>query len=252
MTTMLTVENLIKLGFNRNEAKVYLSLIKFGKTSANQLIKDTRFHKNIVYDNLDKLINKGLVTYIIEENKRVYVASSPDMLIDFIDEDMKELDQKKEIAVKLAGEIEKRIKIISYKQEASIYRGQKGIRVYHNEIIKKGNNYLVFGAPKQSVDIMGDYFWENFQAKRMEKKIKVDMIFNLSLKYFGNKLLNKYTRIRYFDRYFEPLTQTDIHEDKVAIIVWSDVPVLFLIEDKEVAKSYKKYFYDMWKKAKGL
>src|SRR3989344_3433177 len=178
MTTMLTIENLIKLGFNRNEAKVYLSLIKFGKSGANQLIKDTKFHKNIVYDNLDKLINKGLVTYIIEEGRRIYIASSPDMLVGFIEEDLEELKQKKDIAIKLSKEIEKIISVIPHKQDSYIYRGQKGVRAYHNEIIKECKEYFIFGAPKQSINIMGEHFWENFQAKRIEKKIKVSWIFN--------------------------------------------------------------------------
>jgi len=33
---------LIKLGFNKNEAIVYLSLIKFKKADALQIIKDTK------------------------------------------------------------------------------------------------------------------------------------------------------------------------------------------------------------------
>ena len=72
MTTMITLQNLTKLGLNQNEAKVYLSLLKFGKSDAHQIIKDTKFHKSIVYDNLDKLINKGLVTYIIDGKKRIF------------------------------------------------------------------------------------------------------------------------------------------------------------------------------------
>ncbi len=46
MTTM-EIEDLIRIGFNKNEAKVYLSLIKFGKADANRIIKDTYlFSKN--------------------------------------------------------------------------------------------------------------------------------------------------------------------------------------------------------------
>ena len=50
MTTTMDKEDLIKLGFNRNEAIVYLSLVRFGQADANLLIKDTKFHKNIVYN----------------------------------------------------------------------------------------------------------------------------------------------------------------------------------------------------------
>ena len=89
-----------------------------------------------------------------------------------------------------------------------------------------------------------------FSKTCWRQKIKVNILFNHSLKDFGEKIKNKLTEIRYFDKDFEPLTQTDIHEDKVAIIVWTETPILFLIEDKEVANSYKKYFEKMWKQSK--
>lgn len=250
MTTMLKIENLIKLGLNKNESKVYISLTKFGKTDANQIIKDTKFHKNIVYDNLDKLINKGLATYIIDGKKRVYSLTSPDTLITSMEERIHELNKRKEIAVEIVKEIKERIKVIPSKQEASVYRGMEGVRAYHKEILEKEKPYFIFGAPKQSVEIMGEHFWENFEAKRIDKKIKVNMIFNSSLRDFGKNLVNKYTEIRIFDKDFEPLTQTDVHEDKIAIIVWGETPLLVIIEDKEVAKSYKRYFEGMWQIAK--
>ena len=243
----MNFEDLIKLGFNRNEAKVYLSLVKFGRADANQLIKDTKFHKNIVYDNLEKLIDKGLVTFIIEESRKVFQAAPPDMLIRLFEEQERELEERKQLAVKLAEDIRKAVKKVPFKQAAVIYRGVKGIKAYHEEVLRSGKDYILFGAPKESVNILGEHFWKNFELKRIEKKIHVRMIFNLALRDFGASLKNQYTIIRYFERDFEPITQTDIHEDKIAIIVWSDPPVLFLIQDKLVANSYREFFERMWK-----
>lgn len=83
MTTLLSIPQLIELGFNQNEAKVYLSIIKFNESDANRIIKDTKFHKNIVYDNLEKLINKGLITYIQKDKKRIYKLEHSQNLIVF-------------------------------------------------------------------------------------------------------------------------------------------------------------------------
>jgi len=147
-------------------------------------------------------------------------------------------------------EIKAKQRVLPLKQEASILRGKEGIRAYHKNIIEKQKSYFIFGASKESVDIMGEVFLENFQIKRTDKNIKVKMIFSPSLKNFGEKLKNKCTEIKYFNKDFEPLTQTDVHEDKIAIIVWTDTPMLFLIEDKEIANSYKNYFEKMWNEAK--
>lgn len=247
MTTM-NKENLIKLGFNKNEAIVYLSLIKFRQADANLIIKDTKFHKNIVYDNLERLIDKGLVTYVIEERRRVYKIASPNALIQLFEEQKKEIEQKKKLAEKISKEINQAIKKIPYKREATIYKGVKAIKSFYKETLE-GKDYVVFGAPKESVKIMGDYFWENYTQKRIANKIRVRMIFNPSLRDFRNKLKNKFTEIKYFKQDFEPLTETHIQEDKVAIVVWTEEPILFLIKDKFVADNYRQYFKNIWKKA---
>lgn len=248
MTTM-DIANFIRLGFNKNEARVYVSLIKFGTSDASQLIKDTKFHKNIVYDNLEKLIDKGLVDFIVEDGRKVFSVSSPDALLHYFDEQERELVEKKELAKELAKEIKSKTKEIPEKQEATISRGVKSIKSFYNASLN-GGDYFVFGAPQDSIEIMGRDFWMNHNIKRKAKKLKVRMIFNSSIRYHGEESKNKYTEIRYFDKDFEPLTEVHIQGDVVAIIVWTREPLIFKINSKIVAESYRKYFDGMWKVAK--
>tara|TARA_Y100000310_G_C20636946_1_gene791699 strand:- start:203 stop:940 length:738 start_codon:yes stop_codon:yes gene_type:complete len=241
----MEVKDLTDLGFNKNEAKVYLSLVKFGKADAHQLIQDTKFHKNIVYDNLDKLMDKGLVSYVIEMKRRVFKLVSSNMIIEFFEEQERELKNRKKKARIIVKEIDETLKKVKYPQEATIYRGTNGIRSFYNESLE--DDYVVFGAPQESLQIMGETFWQNFNTKRIAKKIKVKMIFNSNIRSYGDKIKNKFTEIRYFDKEFEPLTETHIQKDKVGIIVWTEEPILFLIQDKSVSDSYLKFFEDMWK-----
>src|SRR3989344_4943252 len=226
MTTM-EIEDLINLGFNKNESIVYLSLIKFGISEASAIIKDTKFHKNIVYDNLEKLIDKGLVTYIIEGGIKKFKTANPKTLIQLFEEEQKILEGKKILAKKISEEINKTINSKKEKSSAAIYRGIKGIKSFYESTLEEGD-YVVFGAPEKSIKIMGEIFWKNYTIKRIDKK----------------------TLIKYFDKEFEPLTETHIQKDKVAIIVWNDEPTLILIQDKTVADSYIKYFNKMWKESK--
>lgn len=248
MTTMETID-LVKLGFNKNEAKVYLALIKFGRIYAKQIIKETKFHKNIVYDNLEKLIDKGLVSFVLEGKKKIFQIASPNSLVNLFEEKEREIKERKESAIKISKEIKKIVKSLPRKQEATVYRGVKALKSFYNETLNKGD-YVVFGAPQESVEIMGELFWENYNLKRTHNKIIVKMIFNPSIRYHGKKLINKFTKIKYFERDFEPLTETLIQGDEVSITVWTKEPILFLIQDKEVAVSYKKFFDKMWKLAK--
>jgi len=246
----MELTELIKLGFNKNEAIVYLTLIKFGKANARNIIQETKFHKNIVYDNLDKLIDKGLVSFIQEGKKKIFQIASSQALNDYFEEKEKELNEKKQSAIKISKEINQLAKCLPLTQEATIFRGIKGIKTFYNLTLEKGKDYFVFGAPQSSVDIMGELFWQNYNLKRSKKKIQARMIFNPSLRDYGKSITDKYTQIRYFERDLEPMTETHIQDDVLGILVWAKEPILFLIKDKLVAESYKKFFDKMWKQAR--
>ena len=68
------IADLEKLGLNKNEAKVYFGLLKKGQATASELVKSVGVHRNIIYDNLEKLIDKGLVSYVVEGTKRRFIA----------------------------------------------------------------------------------------------------------------------------------------------------------------------------------
>ena len=74
--------------------------------------------------------------------------------------------------------------------------------------------------------------------------------FNQELKEFSKQISNKDNSIRFFEKEFEPLTETHIQANYVAIIVWTAEPIIFYIEDNEVAESYRKYFEKLWLSSK--
>jgi sugar-specific transcriptional regulator TrmB len=248
--TAMELTELLKLGFNKNEAQVYLILIKFVKADAGQIIKETHFHKNIVYDNLEKLINKGLVSYIIENKRKVFQITSSTSLIDYFENEEKKLNEKKKEAEKITKEINKIARQLPSTQEAMVFRGVRGVKNFYYEGVKQNQDTLAFGAPQESIDIMGEIFWRNLQVKRQEKNVHAKLIFNPSIKEYGESIKNPLTEVRYFERDFEPMSETHIQGDEVGIIVWTKEPILFLIKDKLVAESYRKFFEKMWKQAR--
>jgi len=239
-----------QLGFTPNEAEIYMLLIQYGKADAGFLIRKTKFHKKIVYDYLEKLIDKGLVSYITEENRRVFQIASPEMLSQLFANEKKEIDAKIAKAQQLAKEMGTISKKLKFRQDAAVLRGNAGIRAFYAELVKRKQPYVVFGAPQASLEIMGTVFWDNLVRKLEAEKITSRLLFNESIRKYGETLNTRICKVRYFSRDFEPLTETNIQGDRVAIIVWSDEPMLFLVEDPNVAKSYKQYFERMWKEAK--
>ena len=63
---------LTSLGLSKNEAKVYLALLDLGSATAGKIAEKSKVHRTNVYDALERLIEKGVVTYIFKKDIKNY------------------------------------------------------------------------------------------------------------------------------------------------------------------------------------
>ena len=84
------------IGLTENEVKIYLTLLKAGAVTAYELSQKSGIYRVHVYDKLEQLINKGLVTYVYEGSKKYFKAASPEKLKQYLEDKEKELNIQKE------------------------------------------------------------------------------------------------------------------------------------------------------------
>ncbi len=159
-------EDLMKLGLSKAEATLYLTLLKIGASEVQALIKETGFYKANVYDSLERLCEKGIISKIIENNKRVYQLQKPEALIEFVHKKKEEIEQQEQIAMHLATDVELAKKHIHSPENAMVFIGISGVKQVYSEIITEKLDYLVFGSPRESEEIIGDYYWKNLHLRQ--------------------------------------------------------------------------------------
>ena len=126
------------------------------------------------------------------------------------------------------------------------FEGVEGIKELLDTLLDAGGNeHHTFGSAKESL-MMGETFWLEYHKKRAEKGIKAKLIFNESLKDWVQE--NRYPKVEYkfIKKGFEPLTETIIRNDKIGIIIWTQIPIGILIQNKIAAESYDKFWRIMW------
>jgi len=236
----MKVENLQKIGFALNEAKIYLILLEQGSLQAGEISKKTQINRRTTYDVLERLLEKGYISYSVVANIKVFKAVNPDLII----EKIKELEkQAQEFLPQLKNLYEK----TKEDHEANIYRGRKGIRSILNDILRQ-EEYVVFGSNEKFPKIMQHDF-SLFQKRKKDLKINSRTIMSISMR---NKLILKeaFTTYRFIPEYYSQPTSTFIYSNKVAIIIWSEIPVGIVTESESVAYSFKQYFEALWKISK--
>jgi len=237
-------EELIKLGLTNNESKVYLALLKLGNTNAGEIIKKTNLHRNIVYDNLDKLIEKGLVSYVIIKNIKHFEVTSSKELKDFIEKQKQEILQKEKIVNNILPEIDKLRSIKERKQEATIFKGKKGLKTIFEEITKTSSELLVFGTGWGMKETMGSYYGQ-WHLKLKQNKVKARILLPKNKKVFLKPFTAKYLS----EKNIIPSTIA-LYENKVLNIVWGEEPIAVLFISDKVFDSYKNYINLLWDIAK--
>ena len=246
----MNIEVLKKIGLSHTEASLYLRLLKNGASDVKTLVESTGFYKANTYDALERLCEKGLISKIVEGGKRIYQIQKPESFIEFIEKKKHELEEQSKIAKELAKNVENMKKIITNVETASVFRGISGVKQIYSEIINEKLDYFVFGSPKESDELIGDYYWQNLHLKKREHQIKAKAIFHKSLRNWKDRIDPNIISLRFFDEKFEPLTETTIYGSKVAFVIWLDIPVVTIINNSHLAESYGQVFNMLWKIAK--
>lgn len=226
------------IGLTKIEAKVYLKLLELGQALAGNISRKTGIHRRSVYDSLERLIEKGLVSFIKLNNKRYYLPSSPKRILDIIDE-------KKQLIEEAMPELDSKFNAVKEKQETVFYRGKEGLKTIFEDQLSEKKEVLVFGGALNASDMI-KYFFPRYTKERLRRKIKLKII------YLKERAKTKIPlcEVRYLpEKYYSPIA-TNVYSDKVAIIHWTEPLLAILIKNKDIAKAYRNYFNLLWGIAK--
>lgn len=232
----MNIHFLEELGLTRNEAKVYLALIDEGASRAGWITRKTGIHRRNVYDAIEMLIQKGMVSYIKENNVRLYSAVEPNRLLEM-------LKEREDNFRSILPELEQKFNFIQSKKETVFYRGKQALKAIFDDQLKEGKEILVLGACPFANDIV-KYYFQKYDNERKRRKIKVKAIFT------GKVHDIPLSEIKYLPTQFNSPTATNIYGNKVAIILWTEEPIAILVNQKEIADSYRNYFELLWKMSK--
>lgn len=231
-------ENLIEFGFSKGEADIYLALLKLGPSSVLKLAKETGRHRTHIYDTLEKLQGKGLVSFTIEDNKKAYLAANPENLFDVLKEKEEKLKEVIPNLKKITGNIKKEILIETYK-------GIFGLKSVLRDILKEKKDYLGYGEGVRFQKIL-PIFFKQFLNQAEKLGLGLRLIIRKGAKIPKRKKL----KVRYLSEDFTPPATTFIYGNRISIILWEPFPCAIRIVSEQIAETYRKYFNLIWKIAK--
>jgi sugar-specific transcriptional regulator TrmB len=236
------MDALAVVGLTRTEAKLYAVLVDLGRAQAGMLSRRTGIHRRSVYDALERLIEKGLVSFIKENEQRFYIPTDPARLGDILDRRRKELGA-------VLPQLRQKYLERKQKQETLFYRGIEGVKVIFEDQVREGKDVYVLNANREAPEQLRTYF-PHYEAGMREKGFRLHLL-------FAGPVVQKvrHGEARWLPSGFDTPVATNIYGEKVGIIIWGPEPVAILIKNRDIARAYRGYFDLLWgiaRPAKGL
>ena len=242
---MNNIQNLIDLGLTLNEARIYYSLLKLKKGSIDEIAKSADIHRRNVYDTLERLQQKGLITQIISSKTLLFSAVDPEKLKEMIEEKQNSLN------LVLPG-LNKLYADNSLPQTAVVYKGVGGLKSYIRLVLKENKTNYSIGGKGSWFDPRILKFVISAENKWREQKQKSFNIYDAEIKKHPEVLKYIGGKHKYLPKKYSSKSQIDIFGDYVAIYSginpkhFDDEISIFVLKDKQMAEDYKKWFDLLW------
>lgn len=241
----MTLEKVLEqFGLNNKKAKVYLICLELGLSTVQNIAKRSEIKRPTVYDILEDLIEKGLVSQVAKGKKRYFLAEDPEKLKLI-------LKEKEGLLEEVLPQLKSIYNLPTKKPKIRFYEGVEGIKTIWEETLRSKNKEILGIAPPRDVyELLGIDFIKWYVHSRAKLGIKTKTI----------RIKSKEEREKYFMKHKEELREMRyapesivipctiiIYNDKVGIISSKKERFGFVIESQEFSQTMKIFFEMLWR-----
>lgn len=250
-------QELIKLGFSTNQARVYLALLELGQSRAGLIIAKAKLPRQTVYNTLAELEEKELVFSVVKSGRKNFQTKDPQQLLENV-------RLQEETIEKLLPQLISRRDTSKNISDIRVYEGLDGFKTAHMDNIKNRKKdsvtYIIGTGSQKWIDLAKEAgFLYKYEKIRIEKNITQKLLAYESQREEVKKFMEKEfieqpqlqkKQFKFLPSEFYSPVSIQVWEDRIDLIVYSTHPIIFEIKNIEVAKSFENYFNFLWGIAK--
>ncbi|MEK6825372.1 MAG: helix-turn-helix domain-containing protein [Nanoarchaeota archaeon] len=230
-------------GLSDKEITVYLALLPLGTVNLQEIAKRVEFPRSTVYNTLNYLAQKGLVSKIVKGNITFFTATEPKRL-------KETLEEKKKLIEAILPNLQILKESVKESSSVEIYEGFKGIYTILSDVFKVNQQTYYLGAYKQSLEIL-KHLPEHTRMMRLEKRIPAKIVIEPSDEaIFHTKKYQQLTEMRFLASMKDFPCMIFIYGKKVALFTLQKDLIGIIINNEQVSLGMKMIFDMYWSQAK--
>ncbi len=239
-------ELLTSFGLKLQEAKVYLACLKLGQATVSQIGNQAQTQRTFVYDILEDLIKKGLISSVELKGKKYFSAISIDSF-HFLQKDKLERFQA------FLPELRVLEKTVGDRPKVRFFEGKEGIkRAFEDTLDQPAGSEILAFSTGEGFFSEDQKFASNYIKERLIRKISVRAIApnNPETLIFTKKdKKHKRTTKLVDNNNFPFANEIDVYGNKVAVISLTGEQMAVIIESESMAKTMGSIFELAWRGA---
>jgi sugar-specific transcriptional regulator TrmB len=244
-------QKLQNIGLTEREARVYLFLLEYQEARTGLMCSKLNIPNSHIYRILEKLLDKGIISFKIVNNIKVFRPVDPESLYALFREKERQLEQEKQ---ELKGFISslKKIELKDKKQnDFKYFEGINGVRSMFTEFINSWtpNSEVYIASAPIAYEKWNAFLLDLFHPPRIKNNIHQQLIIPKSLKKHAlEREKFQPIDIRYSDE--EMKSEFGVAGDYTYFLSYGEKPYALLIKDRNFADTQKNIFQIMWEKAR--
>ena len=243
MTNNEITQSLIELGFDENEAKIYLACLNLGQSPAGKISKSCGVQRTFVYDILAELIKRGIASVVEARGMKYFNVISVDKLKGLHERKLQKFE-------KFIPELRALEKIGGDRPKVRFFEGREGLleAQYDTLNLPKGSEILAYATSKglyyDDPDFARKYIEQRINRQIGVRAIVPDTEETKKMLPFNKDQLRT-SKVVPFETF--PFTnEIDIYGNKVSIMSYVGELIAVVIESESIAKTQRMIFELAW------
>jgi len=231
---------LTALGLSKQEAEMYMAMLKQGGASASVLAKEVGIKRTTAYAILKNLTEKGFSAVYFRSGKRVFHAQKPHRIAELAEQKLQSFNEA-------IPTFESMDRAQTQKLGLRFIDSKKELEKFYDEVLLdyKNKEYLVIGSTPAWESIDPEYFVK-FRADRAKAKIKTRLL--LTAESVGTSPTNDdlLRQVRFLPKKYAFKSTLDIFDDKVLIVSPELASLAVIIAIPAMVDVFKSIFEMLW------
>ena len=238
---------LSSLGFTDSEIAVYLTSLKDGPLSVQDLARKASVSRVTVYHVIQSLSDKGIMTSVEKGAKQVYMAEPPERVLALAEAQVQKM---KQTVVEMQGNMTELKQIQNgTRPVVKLFEGPDALRAMYEDFLASGAKEIrEFSNIDAGDDIIDATTYKPFYDQLNKRKVKRKMLF--LAKKDQPKVSSALEEIRLLPNDLDFNADIILYDDKVVFSSTEGKHIAVIIESESIAKTVNAAFDLLWKNQK--